>query len=58
MRDGGKGDAPRPLGIPMEEFDKKWDDIFNKKEDISSVDIDVEAEQGEVSVTVTKTWSF
>jgi hypothetical protein len=27
-RDGGKGDAPRPLGIPMDQFDKQWDEIF------------------------------
>ena len=26
--DGGKGDAPRPLGIPMEQFNKQWDEIF------------------------------
>jgi hypothetical protein len=28
MRDGGKGDAPRPLGVPMEVFDNAWDRIF------------------------------
>ena len=27
-RDGGKGDALRPLGIPMEQFDRQWDEIF------------------------------
>jgi hypothetical protein len=26
--DGGKGDTPRPLGIPMEQFDRQWDEIF------------------------------
>lgn len=31
MRDGGKGDTPRPLGVPMEEFDKNFDAIFGKK---------------------------
>jgi len=30
--DGGKGDAPRPLGIPMEQFDKNFDAIFGKKQ--------------------------
>ena len=30
MRDGGKGDTPRPLGVPMEQFDSAWDRIFNK----------------------------
>lgn len=32
MRDGGKGDTPRPLGVPMEEFDKNFEVIFGKKE--------------------------
>jgi predicted transcriptional regulator YdeE len=31
MRDGGKGDTPRPLGVPMEQFDNSWDAIFGKK---------------------------
>jgi hypothetical protein len=31
MRDGGKGDAPRPLGVTMEQFDKNFDAIFKKK---------------------------
>ena len=31
MRDGGKGDTPRPLGVPMEVFDKNFDAIFGKK---------------------------
>ena len=30
MRDGGKGDKPRPLSVPMEEFDNRWDLIFKK----------------------------
>lgn len=29
---GGKGDRPRPLGVPMEQFDKNFDAIFGKKE--------------------------
>lgn len=32
MRDGGKGDRPRPLGVALEEFDNKWDAIFGKKD--------------------------
>lgn len=28
----GKGDKPRPLGVPMEKFDSNWDSIFKKKE--------------------------
>lgn len=30
MRDGGKGDAKRPLTIPEEEFEANWDRIFLK----------------------------
>lgn len=32
MRDGGKGDTPRPLGVPMETFDKNFEAIFGKKQ--------------------------
>ena len=28
MRDGGKGDAKRPLTVPEEEFNANWDKIF------------------------------
>ena len=28
----GKGDAPRPYSVSLEEFDKNWDAIFNNKE--------------------------
>jgi hypothetical protein len=31
MRDGGKGDTPRPLGVPMEEFDKNFEAVFGVK---------------------------
>ena len=31
MRDGGKGDTPRPLGVPMDTFDKNFELIFGKK---------------------------
>ena len=31
MSDGGKGDKPRPLGIPIEQFDKNFETIFGKK---------------------------
>lgn len=30
-RDGGKGDTPRPLGVPMEQFDENFEAIFGKK---------------------------
>jgi len=31
MSDGGKGDAPRPLGVSIEEFDNNWEAIFGRK---------------------------
>lgn len=31
MRDGGKGDTPRPLVVDLEQFDSNWDAIFKKK---------------------------
>lgn len=30
MSHGGKGDKPRPIVIPKEEYDRRWDEIFNK----------------------------
>jgi hypothetical protein len=30
MRDGGKGDAQRPLTVPKEEFEANWDKIFKQ----------------------------
>lgn len=32
----GKGDKPRPLGVPMEVFDSNWETIFKKVKDESS----------------------
>jgi len=38
MRDGGKGDTPRPLGVSMEQFDDSWDRIFNKSKIESAIE--------------------
>lgn len=48
MGDGGKGSAPRPLGVNWDEFDKAWDKIFGSKSDkvkVSGVPYEVEAEK-------------
>jgi len=50
--DGGKGDAPRPLGVPMEQFDKNFEAIFGKKEKRNEPIpfagmVDVDDEEGE-----------
>jgi hypothetical protein len=31
MSHGGKGDKPRPLSVPIEQFDNRWETIFGKK---------------------------
>jgi hypothetical protein len=30
MRDGGKGDKPRPFSVDLDKFDKNFDAIFGK----------------------------
>ena len=48
MRDGGKGDTPRPLGVPMEQFDKNFEAIFSKKKQTTLKDyIDQKEERNE-----------
>ena len=37
MRDGGKGSKKRPRQISEEEERKRWDAIFNKKDDRDSL---------------------
>lgn len=48
MRDGGKGDTPRPLGVPLETFDRNFEAIFGKKKDkkLSSADYDFDEKTG------------
>lgn len=31
MGDGGKGSAPRPLGIDWDKFEESWDAIFTSR---------------------------
>ena len=33
MRDGGKGDTPRPFAVSLEKFDENFDRIFKQKTD-------------------------
>lgn len=47
-RDGGKGDAPRPLGVPMDKFDEAWDRIFKEKD--GSLTINVEPDEAEITI--------
>jgi len=38
MRDGGKGDTQRPLGVPVEEFNNAWDRIFSNAKIAEAID--------------------
>lgn len=33
MSDGGKGSAPRPLGVDWKKFEENWDAIFGSNTD-------------------------
>ena len=51
MTDGGKGDIPRPLGVPREEFEKNFELIFGKKEPVPFIGwIDKEDDKDQVNV--------
>lgn len=43
MSDGGKGSAPRPLGVDWNKFEESWDKIFGKKVKVSGVPYEVES---------------
>ena len=61
MRDGGKGSAPRPLSISMEEFDKNFDAIFGKqeKEPIPFAGmVDIEITNDEKKIFIKKEWEI
>jgi len=32
MSDGGKGSAPRPVEVPRDEFNRRWEETFGKKQ--------------------------
>ena len=39
MRNGGKGDKQRPLGVPKDEFDAAWDRIFKEKDGSYTINV-------------------
>jgi hypothetical protein len=49
MRDNGKGDTPRPLRVPMEQFDKNFELIFGKKSQKTLKDYIEDKENGYTS---------
>ena len=36
MSDGGKGSAPRPLGIDWDKFEENWDAIFGGSNNVAN----------------------
>ena len=42
MRDGGKGDKPRPLSVPKSEYDAAWDRIFKEKDGSYTINVNPE----------------
>lgn len=45
MSDGGKGSAPRPIGVDWDKFEESWDKIFGpKKVKVSGVPYEVKPE--------------
>lgn len=56
-RDGGKGDAPRPLGINKDQFDKNWDEIFKKEKD-GSLTVNIDVENQDITTTVEVKYEF
>jgi hypothetical protein len=46
MGDGGKGSAPRPISVKLEEFDAAWERIFKEKKiRVSGVPYEVEEDK-------------
>jgi hypothetical protein len=37
MGDGGKGSRPRPFSVTQEEYDKRWDAIFQRDLDEKAI---------------------
>ena len=44
MRDNGKGDKQRPLGVPKNEFDAAWDRIFKEKDGSYTINVNPDEE--------------
>jgi len=49
--DGGKGDAPRPISN-KEQFEKNWDEIFNKKEETIHLEIEADNDHATILATI------
>jgi len=59
--DGGKGSSPRPFSVSQDEYEKRWDAIFQrdlKQEDVASTEdsitLDMPGTLGSAKVTFNK----
>ena len=39
MRDGGKGDKPKPFSVTKQEYDAAWDRIFKEKDGSLTINV-------------------
>jgi hypothetical protein len=53
MSDGGKGSKPRPFNITQEEYDNRWDTIFQR--DLPKTEEKVEEVKNEKEVKIKAT---
>jgi hypothetical protein len=53
MSDGGKGSKPRPFSVSQEEYDKRWDTIFQR--DLPKEEEKVEEVKNEKEVKIKAT---
>jgi hypothetical protein len=57
MSDGGKGCKPRPFSVSQEEYDKRWDTIFQRdlpeEEKVEEVKVEEVKDEKEVKIKAT-----
>ena len=47
MNEGGKGCKPRPFSVTQEEYDNRWDAIFNKTKEEKEEVVEEKEEKSE-----------
>jgi hypothetical protein len=54
MRDGGKGDKPRPFSVDLEKFSENFDLIFGKKMTTFTTEDRIKAENSDDQIVMLK----
>jgi hypothetical protein len=54
MRDGGKGDKPRPFSVDLEKFSENFDLIFGKKMTTFTTEDRIKAEDSDDQIAMLK----